>query len=104
MVPEHETRSIPFEECTVDLIRPWIIQVNDKPDKFNALTVIDTVSKLVELIRIDTKTSAHVARKYGRLHDNGGGQTTMAACQPRWRRLHDNGDSSTMMMAAPLRW
>jgi hypothetical protein len=55
-----------------------------KPYKFNALTVIDTVSNLVELVRIDKKTSAHVARKYAHVwlsrypwparcvHDNGG--------------------------------
>jgi hypothetical protein len=32
--------------------------------EFNAVTVIDTVSNLVELVRIDEKTSAHMARKY----------------------------------------
>jgi hypothetical protein len=84
LLPERETRSIPFEECAVDLIGPWVIQVNDKPYEFNALTVIDTVSNLVELVRIDTKTSAHIARKYAQVwlarypwparcvHDNGG--------------------------------
>ena len=84
LLPEREIRSIPFEECAVDLIGPWIIQVRKKPYEFNALTVIDTVSNLVELIRIDKKTSAHVARKYAQVwlsrypwparcvHDNGG--------------------------------
>jgi len=84
LLPEREICSIPFEECAVDLIGPWIIQVCKKPYKFNALTVIDTVSNLVELIRIDNKTLAHVARKYAQVwlsrypwparcvHDNGG--------------------------------
>ena len=27
LLPEREVRSIPFEECTVDLIGPWIVQV-----------------------------------------------------------------------------
>ncbi len=49
------------EECTVDLIGPWTIQVRDKPFEFNALTMIDTVLNLVELVRIDDKTSAHIA-------------------------------------------
>ena len=49
-LPEHEVRSIPFEEeCIVDLIGPWTVQVHGRPYKFEALTVIDTVSNLVEL-------------------------------------------------------
>ncbi len=57
LLPERELRSVPFEECVVDLIGPWIIQVCNKPYEFNALTVIDTVSNLVELVRIDEKMS-----------------------------------------------
>ena len=84
LLPECEIRSIPFEECAVDLIGPWIIQVSKKPYEFNALTVTDTVSNLVKLIRIKQKTSAHVAQKYAQVwlsifpwparcvHDNGG--------------------------------
>ncbi len=46
--------------------------------------MIDTVSNLVELVRIDDKTSAHIAKKYAqvwltrypwpahRIHNNGG--------------------------------
>jgi hypothetical protein len=75
---------MPFEECAVDLIGPWIVQVNNTPYEFNALTVIDNVSNLVELVRIDKKTSAHIARKFAQVwltrypwparcvHDNGG--------------------------------
>ena len=51
-LPEREIRSMPFEECAVDLIGPWTIQVRDKYE-LNALTMIDTVSNLVELVRID---------------------------------------------------
>ena len=83
-MPEREIRSLPFEECAVDLIGPWTIQVRDKPYEFNALTMIDTVSNLVELVQIDDKTAAHIARKYAQvwltrypwparcIHDNGG--------------------------------
>jgi hypothetical protein len=35
------------------LIGPWIIQVNEKPYELNALTIIDTISNLVKLVRID---------------------------------------------------
>jgi hypothetical protein len=41
---------LPFEECAVVLIGPWTIQVRDKPYEFNTLTMIDTVSNLVELV------------------------------------------------------
>jgi hypothetical protein len=67
LLPECKLHSVPFEECAVDLIGPWIIQVCNKPYKFNFLTVIDTVSILVELVRIDEKKSAHVERKYAQV-------------------------------------
>ena len=57
-------RSMPFEECAVDLIGPWVVQVHGKPYEFNALTAIDAVSNLVELVRIDDKTSSHIAKRY----------------------------------------
>ena len=74
---------MPFEECAVDLIGPWTIQVQDKPYEFNALTIIDTVSNLVELVWIDNKISAQISKKYAQwptwypwparcIHDNGG--------------------------------
>jgi hypothetical protein len=33
-LPELEVRSIPFEECTVDLIGPWKVQVHGKPHMY----------------------------------------------------------------------
>jgi len=62
LLPEREVRSIPFVECAVDLIGPWTIQVRGNPCEFNALTAIDTVTNLVELVRIDDKTSDNVTR------------------------------------------
>ena len=64
LLPEREVRSIPFEECAVDLIGPWIVQVRGNPYEFSALTAIDTVTNLVELIRVDDKYSETIARKY----------------------------------------
>jgi transposase InsO family protein len=84
LLPEREIRTMPFNECAVDLVGPWVVQVNGKPYEFFALTAIDTVTNLVELVRIDDKTSEHVARKFAQLwlarypwpercvHDNGG--------------------------------
>ncbi len=48
----------------MDLIGPWIVQVRGNPYKFSALTAIDTVTNLVELIRVDNKTSETIVRKY----------------------------------------
>ena len=53
-----------WEEVTIDLIVPWTIKVNDRQVEFNALTCIDTASNLVEPIRIDNKSSAHVCDKF----------------------------------------
>jgi hypothetical protein len=63
-LPECKVRSIPFEECAVDLVGPWTIQVRGNPYEFEKLTVIDIVTNLVELIRIDDKWSQTVARKF----------------------------------------
>ncbi len=41
----------------MDLIGPWIVQVRGRPYEFDALTCIGTVTNLVELIRVDDKTS-----------------------------------------------
>jgi hypothetical protein len=48
----------------VDLIGPWIVQVCGNPYEFSALTLIDTVTNLVELVKIDEKNSDGTARKY----------------------------------------
>jgi len=68
----------------VDLIGPWIVQVRGNPYEFSALTAIDTVTNLVELVRIDDKTSDKTAKKYAQcwlaqylwpqrcIHDPGG--------------------------------
>ena len=38
-LPEREVQSIPFDECTVDLIGPWKVQVYGKSHKFEAFDV-----------------------------------------------------------------
>jgi hypothetical protein len=68
-LPEHEVRSITFEECTVDLIRPWKVQVHGKPHKFKAfdVPVQDPKSKSQVKIpiqdpkpRFQTKNTSHI--------------------------------------------
>ncbi len=63
-LPEKEVRLIPFKECAMDLIGPWTVQVHGNPYEFEALTAIDTVTNLVEIIRIDDKCSKTVVRKF----------------------------------------
>jgi hypothetical protein len=57
-------QTAPWEEVTIDLIGPWKVNVNNKKVEFNTLRCIDTASNLVELIRIDNKTSCHVRDKF----------------------------------------
>jgi hypothetical protein len=40
----------------MDLIRPWVVQVHGNLYEFDVLTVINTVTNLVELIRVDKKS------------------------------------------------
>jgi hypothetical protein len=73
-----------FEECAVDLIGPWTVQVCERPNKFEALTAIETVTNLVKLVRIEKKNSDHITRKFAQcwltfypwpqccIHDPGG--------------------------------
>ncbi len=48
----------------MDLIGPWTIQAHGNPYEFEALSVIDTLTNLVKLIRIDDKRAQTVARKF----------------------------------------
>jgi transposase InsO family protein len=59
-----EARVLPFSEVAVDLIGPWTVTVNEKELRFHALTIIDEVSTLSELVRIKNKESEHVAWKF----------------------------------------
>ena len=81
---EREVRVMPWTEVAVDLIGPWTIIVGNEEYEFNALTSIDTTLNLVEMIRIDEKSSQHVCNKFEQswlsrypwpercIHDNGG--------------------------------
>jgi hypothetical protein len=71
----------------MDLLGPWTVQFRGSPYKVEALTVIDTVIYLVELIRIDDKKSKTVARKFAQY---------WLTCHPRpWCCIHDLGTEFT---------
>lgn len=56
-----EASAIPWQTVCVDLIGPWTLNVDGEETPFLALTIIDPVTNLVELVRLEDKTSAHVA-------------------------------------------
>ncbi len=70
LLPEREVQSIPFEECAMDLIGPWIVQVRGNPYEFSALTAIDTVTNLVGPRGAPCTASTSTA---GRLRDGSSG-------------------------------
>ncbi len=48
----------------MNLIGPWTVQVCGRPYKFEALTEIDTVTNLVELVRIEKNKLDHITQKF----------------------------------------
>ena len=52
---------MPWREVAVDLVGPWTLRIGAQEHIFSALTMIDMVTNLVEVVRIDNITSAHVA-------------------------------------------
>ncbi len=64
LLPEQEVRIAPWEEVAIDLIGPWKVKVNGQQVEFIALTCIDKASNLVNLIRVDNKTAAHIPDKF----------------------------------------
>ena len=69
----------------MDLIGPRIIEIRDKWYEFSALTSIDLVTNLVELIRVDRKTSAKIRSKLE--------QSWLARYPWPKRCIYDNGES-----------
>ena len=67
-LPPKIARGSPWDEIAVDLVGPWKIELNTRAKKKTyeilALTVIDTFTNLPEIIRINGKTSKHVAEQF----------------------------------------
>ena len=62
-LPPRDAPLTPWSEVMVDLIGPWKITINNEDVFFKALTCIDPVTNLVEMVRIENKTAEHVSRK-----------------------------------------
>jgi hypothetical protein len=90
LLAERSISEQPWQDVAIDLIGPWKIPINNRTYEFNALTCIDTVTNLTELVRIDNKTAEHVRTQFERcwisryplprncIHDNGGEFTGFA--------------------------
>ena len=51
----------PWREVAVDTIGPWTLKIGNEEIQFSALTMIDTVTNLVELAQVNNRTAANVA-------------------------------------------
>ena len=75
--------SLPWETVAVDLVGPWPITVRGHLLYVHALTVIDMATTLYEIVRIESKTSDHIANKF---------EETWLARYPRpIKCIHDRG-------------
>jgi hypothetical protein len=50
-----EASLLPWQDLAVDVIGPWTLSIGNKKLKFRTLTIIDMVTNLVEIVRIDKK-------------------------------------------------
>ena len=79
-----EVNVAPWHTVSVDLIGPWTTLVNGQELEFKALTIMDTVTNLLEIVRIDNKKSENITQLFANtwlsrypwpaqiIHDNGG--------------------------------
>lgn len=63
-LPPKDAPVAPWSEVHVDLIGPWHITVNGVDLEFKALTCIDPVLNIAELVRINNQSSPHVAMRF----------------------------------------
>ena len=64
-LPPRETLISPWQEVAVDLIGPFKVPLpNDRVLSLQALTIVDTVSNLAEIILVRNKTAKHVGQQF----------------------------------------
>jgi Integrase core domain len=56
-----EADILPWSHVAVDTIGPWVLKVYNREEHFYVLTIIDMVTNLTEIVRLDNRTSAHAA-------------------------------------------
>ena len=60
-LPPRDALIAPWYEVAIDLIGPWQFTIGSQVSLFQALTCIDTVTNLAEVIRINNKSSKHIS-------------------------------------------
>ena len=81
--PARIEQSQPWEVVAVDLVGPWSIKVQGHLLTIHALTIIDMATTLYEIVRIEEKTSEHIAKKFE--------QTWLARYPRPVKCIHDRG-------------
>ena len=85
--PPREALGTPWREVAVDSIGPWTLEVLGHEMQFKALTIIDTVTNLVEIVRLDNSSAANAALKF---------QNTWLARYPKpMQCIYDQGTEFT---------
>jgi transposase InsO family protein len=78
-----EAPLLPWQDVAIDLIGPWTLSVGDQKLTFSALTMVDMVTNIVEVVRVSNKTAAHVAMQF---------ENTWLSRYPRpMNVIHDQG-------------
>ena len=63
-LPPREAHYAPFYEVAVDSVGPWPVRINNEVVEFKALTMIDTVTNFVEIVRVNDGTAAEASRVF----------------------------------------
>jgi hypothetical protein len=59
-----EAALTPWSKIAVHTMGPWTLQVGNQRVEFKALTIIDTVTNLIELVRLDNSSATHDALQF----------------------------------------
>ena len=87
LIPPRNVSMQPWQTVAVDLVGPWKMNVKEKTLEFHALTIIDQDTNLAEIVRIENKTSSHIATLF---------ENTWLARYPKPERcIHDKGREFT---------
>jgi hypothetical protein len=56
-----EADTLLWNHIAVDTIGPWVLKVQNRPECFYMLTIINRVTNLSEIVHLQNRTSAHAA-------------------------------------------
>jgi transposase InsO family protein len=63
-IAPREAERMPWRQIAVDLVGPWTLRVGPQEMTSTALTIIDMVTNLVKVVRLNNKSSVHVALQF----------------------------------------